>query len=184
MKLASWWSPSQSSCRACTDRAGPAQATPLTHVWTLRCSREGPAVRVLFQCSCSLKHSPQRERLRNGFQTEPSGRGWMDEVSDWKPSKVSLCCSGKNQDRPNKPKRTNMLLSWAHPAQATHVVEFPPHSRFAPQGQEGKRTAQTSMALPKGMERNFNCKAQPEVPSVQIPSCLSFPFDRGAHFLG
>lgn len=57
-----------------------------------------------------------------------------------------------------------MLLSWANPTQTTHFAEF--HStadlfhrdRKGKRGEE-KRTAQTSMTLPKDLVRNFNCKS-------------------------
>lgn len=82
-----------------------------------------------------------------------------------------------------------MLISWANPTQTTHFVEFPHHSRFAPQGQQGQRSGREENSSdqhdpPQILGEELQLQVQPEVLSVQILSCLSFPFDRGAHFLG
>ena len=57
-----------------------------------------------------------------------------------------------------------MPISWADPTQTTHFVKFPCHSRFAPQGEAGsgeqeKRTASSSSALPKRSVRAFSCRS-------------------------
>lgn len=131
-------------------------------------------------------------------QSELSLGGRRKKVSLGQDQKSACAVKAKINRDTQKPNNTKMLISWASPAQATHLAEFTrsqqtDSTRASPfaalpgdrqgNGVDEEGPAQTRRTLPKLLRQGFSGKSHWKLGVGESPACcLSFPFERTARF--